>query len=422
MESTRKKHVEVEDKEILIKSSNGYMAIIPKGMAPWVREHIESGNHHIVDGYVKGLQEMKDGGKAQDGGKIPPPVRKDLIRPDGTMKDVGFLGKLKSPSGKDVTEYSVGVPIMGKEMDIPTLVPGLSKEEIAYVLQRADKDLPIGKDAMGNAIVDKAIQHATQRVKSGVSPFYSSVADKAAPKMSSDATAVKPTLTEKISPGVMLPAVEITAPAKPIKYDEINYLNPFDSKYAVTKALKKANTALGGNIEKGGYNRESYSDLISRLERTPGTIQNEIQKGPIPNISAPPFASPIVDPANLAINAFNVIRPNFNRAAAAVGDVALDPANRIPVGRAAKTLFKGASTLAGSVNSARAAKLAKGLEFLSDVSPTVDNASDVIEIANSYSNYTDKPKTPQPVVEDLTPEQKRFLEKASKYNFSVSKK
>ena len=73
MESTSKKHVEVEDKEILIKSSNGYMAIIPKNMAPWVREHIESGNHHVVDGYVKGLQEMKDGGKAQDGGKMTPP-------------------------------------------------------------------------------------------------------------------------------------------------------------------------------------------------------------------------------------------------------------------------------------------------------------------------------------------------------------
>jgi hypothetical protein len=60
MGSTPKKHVEVEDKEILIKSSNGYMAIVPKNMAPWVREHIESGNHHIVDGYVKSLQEIKE--------------------------------------------------------------------------------------------------------------------------------------------------------------------------------------------------------------------------------------------------------------------------------------------------------------------------------------------------------------------------
>jgi len=118
------------------------------------------------------------------------PVRKDMIRPNGTMKDVGFLGVLKSPSGKDVTEYSVGVPIMGKEMDIPTLVPGLSKEEIAYVLQKADKDLPIGKDAMGNAIVQKAYQHATQRIKKGMSPFYSSVIDRAVPKMPVDNTRV----------------------------------------------------------------------------------------------------------------------------------------------------------------------------------------------------------------------------------------
>lgn len=53
------KHVEAEGGELLIKSSNGYMAIVPKNMAPWVKEHIKSGNHHIVDGYVKGLQEIK---------------------------------------------------------------------------------------------------------------------------------------------------------------------------------------------------------------------------------------------------------------------------------------------------------------------------------------------------------------------------
>jgi len=68
----------------------------------------------------------------------------------------------------------------------------LSKEEIAYVLQKADKRLPIGTDAMGNAIVDKAIQHATQRVKQGMSPFYSSVIDRAVPEMPADASAVRP--------------------------------------------------------------------------------------------------------------------------------------------------------------------------------------------------------------------------------------
>ena len=69
------KHVEAEGGELLIRSSKGYMAIVPKNMAAWVKEHIKSGNHAAVDHYVRGLQEMKDGGKAQDGGKMSPPVK-----------------------------------------------------------------------------------------------------------------------------------------------------------------------------------------------------------------------------------------------------------------------------------------------------------------------------------------------------------
>lgn len=161
------KHIEAEGGELLIESSNGYMAIIPKNMADWVKEHIKSGNHAVVDNYVKGLKEVKHKyEKAQDG---------LMLRPDKSMKDVGFLGPKRSPRGVMVTEYSIGVPIMGKQMDIPTLVPGLSKEEIAYILQRADTGMPIGRDPMGNAIANKAIQNAEQRVVKGLSPFYSSV-------------------------------------------------------------------------------------------------------------------------------------------------------------------------------------------------------------------------------------------------------
>jgi hypothetical protein len=64
------KHVEVEDGELLIRSSNGTMAIVPKAMAKWVDEHISSGNHHVVDHYVKGLAPLKN--KAEDGAYIPP--------------------------------------------------------------------------------------------------------------------------------------------------------------------------------------------------------------------------------------------------------------------------------------------------------------------------------------------------------------
>lgn len=166
------KHVEAEGGELLIKSSNGYSAIIPKNMAEFIKEHIKSGNHAAVDHYVKGLKEMKDGGKAQDGGKMGPPVKQDLIRPDGTMKDIGYYGELKSPMGKTVTEYSIQAPVLGKRMDVPSLVPGLSEEEKRHILEDADKRKPWDKTWEG--IEKKAAQHANQRAMMGMSPFYTS--------------------------------------------------------------------------------------------------------------------------------------------------------------------------------------------------------------------------------------------------------
>jgi len=229
--------LEVEGKEILIKSSKGLMAVIPKDKVSWVKGQIESGNHGVVDKYVNSLSEYKydnqkaanglyanihakreriaagsgehmrkpgEAGaptaaqfkqaaktaKAEDGMLIKPPVNKNMIRPDSTMKDVGYYGVLKSPSGQNVTEYSVGVPIMGKQMDIPTLVPGLSQQEINYILEKADKNLDIGRDPIGNSIINKAATHAEQRLMKGMSPFYSSVMDNAVPAMQSDATRV----------------------------------------------------------------------------------------------------------------------------------------------------------------------------------------------------------------------------------------
>jgi len=62
------KHIEAEGGELLIETSNGYKAIIPKNMAAWVKEHIKSGNHAAIDHYVKGLKELKPGSKARMGG------------------------------------------------------------------------------------------------------------------------------------------------------------------------------------------------------------------------------------------------------------------------------------------------------------------------------------------------------------------
>ena len=479
--------LEVEGKEILIKSSKGLMAVIPKEKVSWVKEQIESGRHGLVDKYVDSLKEFKydnqkagDGlyanihakrariaagsgermrspgeagaptagqfkqaaktAKAEDGIVINPPVnkiavdatrtnsvipnvlypREDLIRPDGTMKDVGFYGEFKSPMGQTVTEYSVGVPIMGREMDIPSLVPGLSEQERNYILQKADRDLNIGRDPIGNSIYKKAAQHAEQRVMKGMSPFYSSVMDNAVPAMQSDATRVnvqmpsmdKPKVVEtekvrmfpvgplvpfnyyqerkkkekqkaedgvkikppvkemavdvsqvspiippKIIPGQLMPEISITAPAK--VNTGIDYANPEDWNLIAPMLLKKANTAIGGNIERGGNDRENYSDLMWRLAHTRGTPQHYLHG----------------------------TYPNVNKYAGVAGDVILDPVNVAPIGRWAKTGLKGAATLA---QASGASKQARNLNILGDAAPWLDRAGDFYSAVKSYMGYGKK--------------------------------
>lgn len=97
------KHIEAEGGELLIETSNGYKAIIPKNMAAWVREHIKSGNHAAIDHYVKGLKELKPSKKAQDGMKIPPVVMADATR---TISVKPAFGKTKS-----ITESVEMLPI-----------------------------------------------------------------------------------------------------------------------------------------------------------------------------------------------------------------------------------------------------------------------------------------------------------------------
>jgi len=86
-------------------------------------------------------------------------------RPDGTSKGLGFFGELKRPDGNVSTEVSVGVNIGGKEMDIPLLVPTLSKAEVDQVLSmRPDEQPP-------EALVRKAAEFAKQRLAQGKSVF-----------------------------------------------------------------------------------------------------------------------------------------------------------------------------------------------------------------------------------------------------------
>jgi len=83
-------------------------------------------------------------------------------RGDGSEKGSGYLGEVKRDDGRISTELSIGVNIDGKEVDIPSLVPTLSKQEVDY-LSRGGK--PTG------AIVEKAVSFARQRMKDGKSVF-----------------------------------------------------------------------------------------------------------------------------------------------------------------------------------------------------------------------------------------------------------
>lgn len=89
------------------------------------------------------------------------------LRNDGTAKGSGWLGELKIPGTNSVaTEYSIGVNINGKEMEIPTIVPTLTKAELNQLLV----DIKNNKQP-SKAIVDKAVAFAKERVKAGKSPF-----------------------------------------------------------------------------------------------------------------------------------------------------------------------------------------------------------------------------------------------------------
>lgn len=88
-------------------------------------------------------------------------------RVDGTEKGSGYLGELKMTdgSGRVITELGVGVNIDGKEIEIPAVVPTLSKQELAHILSGGSPT---------PEIIQKAADHARKRLAGGLSPFANS--------------------------------------------------------------------------------------------------------------------------------------------------------------------------------------------------------------------------------------------------------
>lgn len=92
------------------------------------------------------------------------------VRWDGRLKGKGFLGILKLKGGGFATEYSVGVQLEaneGRETEIPTLVPTLTKAEIDLMVN----DIIPNNEPIPDEILQKAVDHANKRVRDGKSPF-----------------------------------------------------------------------------------------------------------------------------------------------------------------------------------------------------------------------------------------------------------
>ena len=90
------------------------------------------------------------------------------LRNDGkTYKGTGWLGVLRLPNGGVASEYTIGVNIDGKEIDIPTLVPTLTKEEQDLMVNDV---IPNNKD-VPDSIVKKAVDFAKMRLANGRSVF-----------------------------------------------------------------------------------------------------------------------------------------------------------------------------------------------------------------------------------------------------------
>lgn len=87
------------------------------------------------------------------------------FRNDGTKKGKGWLGEIKLPNGGVATEYSIGVNLGEGEMEIPTLVPTLTEEEVALM---RDDIIPNNK-RVPQEILDKAVAHARQMLAEGKS-------------------------------------------------------------------------------------------------------------------------------------------------------------------------------------------------------------------------------------------------------------
>jgi len=96
---------------------------------------------------------------------IGPNDTPDMIRKNGTKKGYGYLGNLSVADGIVATEISTKANINGKTIDIPTLVPTLTRDEVRQMLS-----LKRG-DPIPQSVRQKAEAHAAERLAKGMDVY-----------------------------------------------------------------------------------------------------------------------------------------------------------------------------------------------------------------------------------------------------------
>lgn len=201
-----KTKVNVEGGELVLRNEHGDTVIIPRERRKEAMKALLKDDHRAIDSLA--LQLPKASRYAAKGtvlgGQDP---GNGLTRPDGTKKGKGFYGNLPNKNGNISSELSISSSDVeeGKEVLIPTLIPGLSRKEIDYLL--SNKYNPQSRVGIDNIISRKAIDFARKRKQQGF-PYFAHEIEEGAFKYASGGN-IKPDPSVE---GIMGPETTITAP------------------------------------------------------------------------------------------------------------------------------------------------------------------------------------------------------------------
>lgn len=192
--------------ELVLRNEHGDTIIVPRERRKEAMSALLKDDHRAIDSLALQLPKAERyaaGGTVLDG-QDP---GNGLTRSDGTKKGKGFYGNLPNKNGNISSELSISSSDVeeGKEVLIPTLIPGLSRKEIDYLL--SNKYNPQSRVGIDNIISRKAIDFARKRKQQGF-PYFAHEIEEGAFKYASGGN-IKPDPSVE---GIMGPETTITAP------------------------------------------------------------------------------------------------------------------------------------------------------------------------------------------------------------------